>query len=131
MQASFVQGTGAISQASDFLRSSPGIFPALSANLGPQSTVHSRNYTVWCYNDVDIQELTQVSEPAAEGDDAALPTWLPWLLTIGALLLTHAFSPYMRPSSHIPEVSIAHRYIVRSYGSVCTAAAMQKCMVVA
>ena len=88
----FVQGTERISQAADYPRSNPSHVAELSANLVPNSSVHTRNYTTWCYNDEDIQELTVRSEPAAEGENATVPTWLPWLLTIGSLLFTHACS---------------------------------------
>lgn len=89
----FVQGTGAISQASDYPRSDPRYVPAASITFGPITTVHSFNYTAWCYNDADIRELTARSEPAAEGDDAALPAWLPWPLTIGALPPSTCLTP--------------------------------------
>lgn len=86
-----MQGTGEVSKASDFPRSSPGYFPELSANLGPISSVHVRNYSVWCYDDADIRDLLQDSEDdAKEGAESSLPAWIPWLIAICAPLLPHA-----------------------------------------
>lgn len=59
-----MQGTGELSKASVFPRSSPAHFPEytgsladISANLSPNVVGHARNLSVWCYDEEDLIDL--------------------------------------------------------------------------
>ena len=77
-----VQGTSELSKASDYPRSAPGQFPVLTANLAPDKEVHTRNYSVWCWDEEDIRDLYQFDMVQETGDDSSSRDWVPVLISI-------------------------------------------------
>jgi hypothetical protein len=81
-----VQGTGALSKAGDYPRSKPAVFANLTANTGPNNTLHVYNHTTWCYKDEDIAWLyhsAAVQAGSRSGDSRSLPAWAPWVISAG------------------------------------------------
>lgn len=86
-------------QASVYDKETKAVFPELSANPGPGSSVHFRNGSIWCYDEPQLAELLlQYQGTPASSDGPSASSWMPWLIATCTSLGNTTLSPHMRYS---------------------------------
>ena len=83
-----MQGAGELAQSAQFPRDAPRAFAGaddevLSAHLGPISTVHVINGSLWCYTAADLEDMFPGEVDEAPSEDGGLPTWALVVIILG------------------------------------------------